>query len=155
MNIKKSDWHYRILSPEKQDKVSMNSERNRLSLCWYFWQVVGELVKVTFAIFIAAFLLMGAGFFIFNVAYIWAFTVDYLITGASTFSYDLELLTVSVATNFMGFAFAFVYYLFDNIKSLWKMIKHRTPTQPKQHGIVLSYIKAKKQKICPMIKLCN
>lgn len=133
MEINEKSWHFRLVK-----FTSYQSARNIRdyggTLCEYFWLVVFaiflNIVKATGALFLA-------WLFIYNpVSYIWA-------------PDDSKLLLVFMWAFFFaasGIVFASIF-IRDKLQS-------RTPiNKVKQPSIVIEYLRAKKQKFCPVIKI--
>jgi hypothetical protein len=140
MNISKRSWHYRYM-----DWLGFNV-KHTYSLCIYFWKLVFALT-VPPAIFSFAGLLVLT--FVIGVV-----TVPLHIVGLI----DLQLLpkVISTALGVFGFvgwigliyfpSTVLITYAYRNLKA-----RRNSPTAPPEPNVFIEYIKAKKQKVCPII----
>lgn len=140
MNISKNSWHYRTIR-------NMNRIPSR-SLCLYFWQVV--LCSLFLYLIGPAILVLGGACI--------AGGLPLAIGGLLTHTADSDLLwnwivmvkcwSVGVGA-LVGF-FAVVWF----IVSLWGYIKSKLSNVSidKEPSVLVSYVKAKKQKVCPIIE---
>ena len=121
MNISKKSWHYKLNSFMSRS-FSMRWDWN---LCRYFWRTVGSLLQL--AVFLLLVMLVGIGL---GIGTITAFTtkVDWVVTGSI-------LLIIIV-----------VYCLIKSFCRFNAWIK-TTPNL----SLLRDYVKAKKQKVCPII----
>jgi len=137
MKVSKNYWHYWLV-----DNVFTYPSRN---LCTYFWQVPAAVcvITVTVALCTAIALL---GVYVLSTP-IWANVIQT----------DWQLICI------MGCASAYIWYdlVFSNINkrykdSTWNIIvfKKRSTSTPvdKKPSLVWEYLKAKKDKVCPIIE---
>lgn len=141
MKVSRNSWHYRILMDEWQMKA-----RNGASLCSYFWMVVfsifawcmiGVLGTAVFCVFLLVSYLTG---------YVWYFMIAGWF-GVENFHVD------AIEMSFIVNAFvvlAWIYSMsvrFNNKKGNSKV------KQIFYDNLFAEYIKAKKQKVCPLIEV--
>ncbi len=139
MNISKNSWHYRTIR-------NMNRQPSR-SLCMYFWQVVfcslflyiiGPAVLIAGGICIAGLIPLVIGGLITHTPdsalFEWVSVVKCWSVGIGS------IIVLSAVIWFVVTAWNFVA---DKISDL---------RVDKEKGILVSYIQAKKQKVCPVIE---
>lgn len=133
MEINEKSWHFRLVK-----FTTYQSARNIRdyggTLCEYFWLVVFAIFA---NIFKAAGVLFLTWLFIYNpVSYIWA-------------PDDSKLLLIFMWVSFfvlVGIVFA-VFFIRDKLRNRNRVHKVKQP------NIVIEYLRAKKQKFCPVIKI--
>lgn len=150
--INKDSWHFNLLLDGPQENAIRKSNNGSLTLCWYFWQVVFGLLAWVGIIALACFIIAAIGFAVYAIGYIWYFLVAYGLF--DVMSFDVDALNASMATNWLLALPALAYYLAMNliygVKWLNGTLKERPKKQP---NIVTEYVKAKKQRICPMMRI--
>ena len=139
MIINKSSWHYETLTEDFFFVEGWNPSR---SLCLYFWQVMFRLG-------------MGVGICMMATSPLVFLMVEASGYLPETFGVVVALwgLMGCVILILCGIAFillflAGVMYLLKKLKSRYFPKKDDTPTE----SLIVSYIKAKKNKICPMLE---
>lgn len=162
MNINKNSWHYKLLN--KMDfRVArrLKYEDSNVTLCEYFWNVVAAGVTFVAIALIITFLVLGSlfiastmlvGLVIFFGAS-WLPVVEY---GSFIFGNHAVGLLLSIL---IGIAFAWQTAI-DQVKAgliipNWmKLSKQKvTPNKETKPNILFEYIKAKKNKFYPIVKL--
>lgn len=138
MEVSKNAWHYKILMTETQAKI-----RNGTSLCSYFWDVVFTVFAWIFIGIMSLVVIVCVLTGLFYILYAWYFMIGSLV-GVETFS--TELIRVSLVLNYVGI---FCWFVFS-IKRLLSKLKNGEIL--KSDNLAFEYIKAKKQKICPVIQ---
>lgn len=162
MNINKSSWHFKLL--DKMDfRVArqLKYEDSNVTLCQYFWNVVGAILKGLSIGWIIAFLVLGS-----------LFIASSIITGLVIF-FGANWLPV---VEYRGFMFAnhgvglllsvligvsFIWQTaIDQVKAglivpNWMKSSKQvvTPKKEVKPNILFEYVKAKKNKFCPIVKL--
>lgn len=146
MKISRSAWHVRLsqkVFPGYQPK----------DLCSHFWIVVAGVV---IALFTVLFVVSALGLGVLALVILW---ID-----SRVFQYLLahwqEVLLISGVAVGTGIVML-VSYIAVSASSRWlierfhvnKMPHDTPPKEPKQPGLLCSWIKAKKRKICPMIEV--
>lgn len=134
MKININSWHYKFI-----DKMNWDHSK---SLCIYFWQVVGAsfflyILLPTIVILCVAFLflLVPCGFSLFlQIITDWQFGT----TPLSNYLWSLASGYLVIITSVI------VYFVYK------KLIKGNLPKST--DNLLVSYIKAKKRRICPMIE---
>lgn len=143
MEISISSWHYRVV------KSVYDSAHN--SLCVYFWQVVSALIvrafHIGFLLFMACFV-----FGFFAVPITWGLGelgwIEHVVPG--------EVAAVPIAIMSIALAAALVIFLMSVIKYLFEEYQYKRNRKKKlvakEPNLVVEYIRAKKQKVCPTLK---
>ncbi len=143
MKVNMKSWHYRT--------ASMMDWCVSSNLCIYFWQVAFAAVvwwifipvlAICCAIALLALFPAGVGKFLLSLG------TDNILTGDKwhDFFWSLGAGYVSI---FVIFVCGFCFYYFKEV--FWKE-KRKSKHKNKSDGILISYVKAKKEKICPIIE---
>jgi hypothetical protein len=127
MEIRKNKWHYHLYTMGFENAYCGEGPTN---LCSYFWRVVYGTIKVVIIAAVLLGILFGAGVIIFK----WPFESSSLIVAVAlciTFSYNQV-----------------------RIKNFFYAKRHRefVNDEVREPGLLRSYIKAKKDKVCPLIE---
>ncbi len=139
MNISKNSWHYKTIR-------NMNRTPSR-SLCLYFWQVV---FCSLFLYIIGPGVLLGGGVCL-------AGGIPLVIGGLITHTPDADLLhwitavkCWSVGLGAIAVLTAVVWF----VVTAWNFVadKFSDAKLDKENGVLVSYIQAKKEKVCPIIE---
>lgn len=147
MNISKDSWHYKI--------VSFIFDKPEYNFCNYFWKVVWSLFLVCvffLMIFVAFPYLLGLcigqiahDVFGFSIVLEHTVTNWWLFVPFAYITYIVSALLV----------FGFIHFFFEFIPTTIRNYKEKRLNQeienPKEPGIVGTFIKAKKGKYCPRI----
>lgn len=123
MQINRSSWHYKLL--RKDGKFPSEY------LCTYFWQVV--LVVLKYIIYVAAGFLVLTGFGVIS--------LDLIIPNGSSLYYlapVIGVITFVLLCTLILSICLILHWIFEKFNS-------KSPT------LLSSYVKAKKDKICPKI----
>jgi hypothetical protein len=155
MKISKNSWHYKL------NKLAQTGACYDLiygmSLCQYFWYTVSAILKILGVICGGVFLLgLMLGFL-----YLFVITpinsLSYLLIGVgfdANIEQGLVFLTMELA--FVSFA-GLLAALRGEMAVFPKWLKFKTikPKQKKESkpNLIVEYIKAKKAKVCPLVKL--
>lgn len=124
ITVNTNSWHYKLV-----DTMLTNSSPKE-NLCGYFWQIVGSILIVLASIFSFLFILHLPGLVLMSV-------------GAVAVSYWLILV--------IGIVFWAVFIGGMVLYNLYKNHRDITYNDGKEN-IVVSWFKAKKSKICPIIE---
>lgn len=159
MKIDKNSWHFKLLDYFDCNITYKLSRGYNVTLCQYFWNVVGALIR-GFALGFA-FLFIG----LFSCAAIWAvilMPINYLFIsyfGVEVFEdngyFGLGMLVVfwMVIPTIVGCG----DYVDGRMKLFPKWMKlssvNTKPRAEKKPSLIVEYLKAKKSKICPLIEL--
>lgn len=132
MKINEKSWHFRLLQQTCYSKAR-RYQNNGGSLCGYFWSVVWELVCLASM----AFLMLGAlWIFVYQpISYIWAPDDDKFVI--------VMIWAILLGVGAASFVGVYIH------KKLPKKDKNKT----KEPNILVEYIRAKKQKFCPIIEI--
>lgn len=132
MKINENSWHFRLVRFNSYYKARDLREYGG-SFCSYFWSVVWAFLACT-ARFVLC-LLIGWLFIYQPVSYLWAPTDEKLV---------MIILWVAAIT-------------IANLVGLMIFIKNKIPKKKKienkEPNILVEYIRAKKQKFCPIIEI--
>lgn len=131
MKINTSSWHYRLLRA-----FDYWPENN---LCGYVRQIIGALIMSV----ISAMLMLGVAFFIITPIYCAIFQVGVHETVFCVFS-ALYLMFGAVAIN--------TYRQMRLSGGIWHTPIFERKEKDSQPNILVEFIRAKKQKICPTIE---
>lgn len=138
MDIKTSSWHYRL--------INFFFSKTPRSLCPYFWKVVGALIiaaTISTALFGVVF---GTGML---------FLKQFGVTSGFWFfagSPVIGAISIVVGIVVMIAFFELSDYINDKIK---KAIANTKPVEDKEPSLVVSFLKSKKEKICPNLKFVD
>ena len=129
MKVKKSSWHYKL----NENMQSTYIEHSGHNLCRYFWMTVGSMCKVCIGCSLIAllFVLIGA-----ISKGIWLGIASYCLNDVV-----LQIISWLFLTSVIITPSAAIYYLRR------RDISTEIPTP----NILVEFIKAKKNKYCPMI----
>jgi len=140
MKVDVNSWHYRMVC-----RMNMTPSK---SLCVYFWQAVWCTFMLCLVFpAILLFMLVGAvafapiplGDFI-----LWVFGAGVNIDGLNSY-----LLRLGV-----GYAAIILMFVFWILCAYWEERRIKI-VEKKEDGIFVSYVKAKKSKICPIIEFTD
>lgn len=144
MKVNKNSWHYRLLTGEIFGIEGLNSWNVSNSLCVYFWQVVFVLLWKGVALFFLIPFVIN-GFLIQPVIFIFGWiTTGIIVKG------DIGL-TILIMESVVITCFVIVCAGL----SLHTFLKNKTDLSEdveKEPNIFVEYVKAKKNKLCPMIE---
>ena len=150
LTINRNSWHFKLLSRKRKIIASNRSDTGSLSLCTYFWMVMTELLIYARDIILFTAICYVAGFLLYIIGYVWYFTIAYGMFDVMTF--DINAIELSIALHVLGLAYAltcaFFYYSINFVQWLYRIERPK-----KQPNILTEYVKAKKQRICPMIRI--
>ncbi|ADQ53197.1 conserved hypothetical protein [Aeromonas phage 65] len=139
MNIKTSSWHYRFIN-SFFDTVPR-------SLCPYFWKVVWGLMLVTGMVL----LLLGASFSI-GVSILEFFAVNIGLVAMISAPF-VGVFAIAIAI----IVLVFIAISWGEVKIKLRSISKKSSrsNEKKTPSLVVSYIKARKEKICPTLKFVD
>lgn len=151
MIIKKNSWHYRMNVWKRHEWRTQKAR----TLCGYFWFTVGTMlltISVPLMVYVVFFLLGGAIMsdmknipeFILSLSSYWVF-LTYPATGV-IFIGGILLICVGL-TGMFWLATKIITGIHEKLKSRPK--KEKVVREP---GLLASYLKARKEKVCPIIK---
>jgi Na+-transporting methylmalonyl-CoA/oxaloacetate decarboxylase gamma subunit len=132
MNISKQSWHYGVVSNKF---CFMDGWWASNSLCLYFWQVV---MRISFG-FLLCLLAVSPLVLIMQIA------LGSSPTLLGVLGLIIGLLYIFVLLIFIVLCIGEVY------RKVRRTFPHKEPKKPSEPNILIEYIKAKKDKVCPMI----
>lgn len=154
MKINKNSWHYKLVDHFDHDVVRELIYKKNVTLCQYFWSVVGALIKAGIVVAGAAVVVALVGVLLYG---LFCALMFLLIPFTGAFMnykvYDVGLMTVAFIT--LGSTFLGVMAACNGDMEVvpdW-MKSNTTEQEDKQPSLLWSWIKAKKDKVCPLIKL--
>ncbi len=127
MKISKSSWHYKLIKRYEEEPAN--------NLCVYFWQVVLGLLIPVFIIGAVSFII----FFIIS---------DTLIFMSGVIGFILFVLFLV----YVGLPLYDKYIEPFYNKYIKREPKPLKPKKDKKPNLTIEYLKAKKQKICPILE---
>lgn len=134
MIIKKDSWHFRLMG-EWNRRAATKYEYRGGGLCDYFWSVVYALISATI-VCSASLALILVVLYLLVVAPLLMFWVPAMVEPGSI---------------------GIIIWLFTAVASGMAWLHHKFDTRkraaPKPDGLLKSYIKARKEKFCPTIKV--
>jgi hypothetical protein len=140
MNISKRSWHYRYM-----DRLGFDV-RGTHSLCIYFWKLVFALTIPPICMAVCA---LAVLFFVLGVVALPLHMIGLI---------DLKLLPagISVALAPCGFlGWIGIIFFLTCVLSKYayerSIARRNSKTEPQEPNVFIAYIKAKKQKVCPII----
>lgn len=147
MNVNTKSWHYRF----NVWRTNTSTTKRKNTLCSYFWFTVFNMTFISFisGIFISLIYMIGYRFHEELVKHGWDFISMpfYVSIPAIFFSGAIILAIFVLLALFLLFVGCGAVHVFNKIKTTYSE-KH----SKKEQGLVMSYIKAKKSKICPIIE---
>jgi len=136
MKVSKHSWHYRLWS------LGRDSSSRPRNLCKYFWHIA--LIKVLFPLVVAFFVLLGVGLLLWV---IWGHPIQ-----------TAAVILVALGIVLLGFGLFKLLQMWGERREEARYAASLVPTPPKpkkQPGVLRSFIKAKKQKACPLIEVVD
>lgn len=142
MEISRKSWHYRVV----EDVYSVPHQ----NLCIYFWQVASALVvralHIGFLLFIACFVVM-----FFAVPITWGIgELGWIepVVETEIAMVPIAIMSMAAVAALGIFLMSCIKYLIEEYQYKWKKKK----LVAKEPNLVVEYIRAKKQKVCPTLK---
>lgn len=142
MKINRNSWHYK-----RADSFTYIPSK---SLCLYFWQVVWGIVfwwvitpvlAVVVAVLVFGCLPLAVGTFLLDL-------IDYIKTGSKWLD--------AIRATGLGYLFFLTFFALLAGFAYYRKVRSRQKLKfKKEENLFVSYIKAKKQKICPIIEFTN
>ena len=144
MKVNKNSWHYRLLTGDIFGIQGVNSWNVSSSLCLYFWQVVFKLLWKGVALFFLTPFVINSLLILPLVSTLGLITTGVIVQGDTGLTVlVMELIVIIV----------FVIVLAG--LSLYTFLKDKTDLADvveKDPNLFVEYIKAKKNKLCPIIE---
>lgn len=139
LEIRKSSWHYRLWRLGREN--SMSEPKN---LCKYFWHLA--LVKILFPSIAVGFILLGIG------ALVWVIYGHPLATGVAVLSAVILIaFAVGVVLGIRKLHQRHTERSYER-----KLVRASMPPKPrKEPSLLWQMIKARKQQMCPLIKVID
>lgn len=156
MKISKNSWHYKMLN---QGAFGLFEKRYpSQSLCLYFWQVVYQIGALFLWLPFMGFLFVS----VFAVGPLllvatWFLAGELLTSHQAVMQILPEMLAPMVAAGMLGlvlYVFVIVAFFCAGLSVLPKKIRTNQAVDSKP-SLVIEYVKAKKQKICPILEFTD
>lgn len=145
MKLSKNSWHYKL-----NKHVSNNYYIPPKSLCLYFWQTVGKMLALVVAL--GGVCLIGLGF-LSIILFLQTGITGWVIWPEIIFELGAVLTAVILFLSMMGGVIATTeghMKVFPEWMKITRFKKHEQVE--KKPSLVVEYIKAKKEKVCPYIE---
>jgi predicted neutral ceramidase superfamily lipid hydrolase len=136
MDVKRTTLHFKILTDRC---FYMKGWTPSDSLCVYFWQVVFRFCCCLFVVAATVAPLVSV--------------ISY-VTGTQDSSHILVQFYSYIGV-IVGFFYGVALVTFIISSYIIRREAHKKTTKPKQPSIIIEYIKAKKDKVCPMINFID
>lgn len=153
MNINKNSWHFKLLDYFDHNVVWHLQRGDNVSLCNYFWNVIGALLKVLAIIGGGAVVTVVVGI----ILYALFGSLMYLLLPLTGPLFDYKLYEVGLAVLIFALGITTVAGICATIggdmKIVPKYLKPNKTEDSKPPSLFLSWLKAKKDKVCPLVKL--
>ena len=147
MKVNKNSWHYRAITEETLGLTGVGSYNVSRSLCIYFWQVVISVVFKGFLLLVMLPSLLSLFVVMPLVSVVGTLVTGNLVQGDTGLIVLLaEALSVLIGILLWGYFTLVDKYRDYNYK---KLLQDPIDKEP---SLVGQYIKAKKDKICPIIE---
>jgi hypothetical protein len=153
MNINKNSWHFKLLDYFDHNVIWHLQRGNNVSLCNYFWNVIGALLRVLTIIGGGAVVTVVIGINL----YAFFGALMYLLLPLTGPLFDYKLYEVGFAVLIFALGITSVAGICATIGGDMKVVpnylKRTTTEDDKPPSLFLSWLKAKKDKVCPLVKL--
>jgi hypothetical protein len=155
MKISKNSWHYKLNKLAQTD--ACYDLKYGMSLCQYFWCTVFAILKLLGVASGGLFILYGV-FIIFHLFVLTPInSLSYLLLGVG-FDANIEVGIIVLIAELVLITMAGVYGAARgeiDVFPKWLKFKTNKPKQDKESkpNLIVEYIKAKKAKVCPLVKL--
>lgn len=153
MNINKNSWHFKLLKHFYHEVVYDLSHGHNVTLCSYFWSVVGALLKVLAIIGGVTVVTAGVGIILYG----FFGSLMYLLLPLTGPLFDYKLYEVGLSVLIFALCITVVGGIMGAITGDMKVVpnylKHNKTEYNKPPSLFLSWLKAKKDKVCPLVKL--
>lgn len=136
MNLNSNSWHFRLVKHVLPSSSFDIRWRGQVSLCNYFWLVAWAMFVTTLMTCVAVGMVSGAVWLMVCAPLVWLFTgalADAAFVGAVIWG---------------GMVFAILAdYIERKLSERGHRIVHKKP------NLLVEYVKAKKAKVCPILKV--
>lgn len=150
MKVNKNSWHYKAVTGDTLGVSGISYWKVSRSLCMYFWQVLGMLI------YKAGILLIGLPI-ILSIFVVIPLTslVGWVVTG-NVVRGDTGLIILfaevcAILIFLIVFGGSVAYNKYEDFQYK-KMLKEDDNPVEKEPNLVVEFIKAKKEKLCPMLE---
>lgn len=156
MKVNKNSWHYKLMNYFNFDIIVDLRYGSNVTLCRYFWNVIGSIIALLGAITlgICATALASLVLMAFVIAPISYLTQSYLGFGWDTAS-EIGVVMIWICWVVLPFFVGLEDAIKGNMKVFpnWMKIKLPEPAPETKPNILVEYVKARKNKFCPLVEL--
>ena len=156
MKVNKSSWHYKLMDYFNFDIIDDLRYGDNVTLCRYFWNVIGSLLVALLVTFVAVGV-AGIASLLLMVCII--APISYLSQSYFGFGWDfasemgVTMIWITWVLVPLGMGVDAVAKKQMKIFPSWMKIKLLPPAASSKPNILVEYVKAKKNKFCPLIEL--
>ena len=149
MKVNENSWHYKMVTYNDGPYTTLP-----MTVCGYFWAVVwaivkrvGSILRIVSVVSLFAFAIGS----VFNFIFVGvqdgqgAFQLVSLVTGA----FIIIVMTIGAVLGFIIFLIAGIHILILHMIACRKYPKKKVDKKP---NLVVEYLKAKKNKVCPLVE---
>ena len=148
MKINMNSWHFRLV-----DKIRPFGRPPRQDLCGYFWQVTLSTLLALVIGLMGCILILGVLYIVASaVSFVAAFFYPPWMEYLTSLS-DENLIRSTLALGLIFWVGAAVFGAFVAVSAVNQRLRNRPPAG--EPGLAVSYIQAKKAKICPIIEFVD
>lgn len=158
MKVNKSSWHYRLMNYFNFDIISDLRYGGKVTLCKYFWNVIGSIITL-----LGAILLSIAGIFVASILLLSVVIapISYLTQAYFGFGWDFAselgvgLIWILWVVIPLGIGVQSVAQKQMKVFPAWMKISLPETVPNTKPNILVEYVKAKKNKFCPIIEVSD
>ena len=153
MKIKASSWHYRYIFSSLISERDYVNNHNKLSLCQYICLFLRATSNYVFAFAMMVFFIAPIGFFLWSIPsmFLVGWNILYDTIALVGFVFILTLATIIVGITWVEFKVA--RKIGKVLSSLSTRVDDTSAVKINEPNIFIEWIKAKKEKICPIIEV--
>lgn len=156
MKVNKNSWHYKLMNYFNFDIIDDLEYGSNVTLCRYFWNTVGSIIVLLGAILVGICVagLLSLVLLAFVIAPISYLTQSYFGFGWD-FATELGALMIWIVWVGVPLCMGLEATVKGKIKVFpnWMKVKLPEPVPNTKPNILVEYVKAKKNKFCPLIEL--
>lgn len=156
MKVNKNSWHYKLMNYFNFDIIDDLRYGSNVTLCRYFWNAVGSIIALLGAVALG--LMVAALASLVLLAFVIA-PISYLTQSYFGFGWDFATELGVVMIWVVWVILPLGHGLEQTIKGKmkvwpsWMKIKLLPPAASSRPNILVEYVKAKKNKFCPLVEL--
>jgi hypothetical protein len=155
MKISKNSWHYKL--NKLAQTAACYDLSYGMSLCQYFWYTVFAVLKIIGTVAVGLFMLFAVSFIFYVFVLTPINSLSYLLFDLG-FDTDIEVGIIILIAELVLITLAGLLAAARgeiDVFPKWFKFKTNKPKQDKESkpNLIFEYIKAKKAKVCPLVKL--